>query len=480
MQFGKQLCVMVLETQPTPRLRYIQFKRGKVVAQGESGIADLPGDGLVRVAFLGRSAFFDRYEVEAKSARTLPFHARRMVDGALAFNEPYRLRYLDRKQGGDRHQMDVVAVAEANVDAVMTALPLDLRPFSHVVLAESAIAACIARETSEPVCVLWQREGVLVGLAVEKGTVLVRSLDRSVGGAGEDLSERVERLHQALLGNARRVLTNRDLSLSLYLGELAQEGKQLVPGDTPSRALAKRLEQRAGVSGKDGPLVWPELFGLPHVGNTLSFTQESYQEQTRLWAVAPYIGGAVATLGAIALLIGAVQWSNQDRLAAEVQARSARLSIEYESLKPLLPSSEQLAALEQRLGVEAGLTDFRVDAFLAWVTHATPPGAIIRRLEVSEGLAVRGAQSAVVAQPVALRSTPTPTASAPATQRPALEMRLEWELTGEYPVVERLGSELVARLGDKARLFDSKLSYEAGRPAQFVTVLAPLPGAFRE
>ena len=65
-----------------------------------------------------------------------------------------------------------------------------------------------------------------------------------------------------------------------------------------------------------------------------------------------------------------------------------------------------------------------------------------------------------------------------------MKVSVEWELQGDYPEIERLASRLTSRLGERAQLSNSTLDYTPGDPAKtaarLTTVLAPLPGAFRQ
>ena len=150
---------------------------------------------------------------------------------------------------------------------------------------------------------------------------------------------------------------------------------------------------------------------------------------------------------------------------------TVNLPAEYAEVQKKLPTPEQLAALEQRLKIQSGLTDFRIDAFLAWVSSITPANALIRRIDVAES---KGGPAPALAPQAG--AAPPVTAAA---MRP-LVMTIEWEVAGNYSSVEKLTAGLLVSLGARAKLSDSKLDYTPSGNAKFTTVLAPLAGAFRE
>lgn len=154
-----------------------------------------------------------------------------------------------------------------------------------------------------------------------------------------------------------------------------------------------------------------------------------------------------------------MQYLNVRSAQETFDTRNARLEAEYASVRQKLPTPEQLAALEQRLRMQAGLTDFRVDDFLSWVSQVTPEGALVRKLSVTKA----AAPGAPAGQPAA----------------GGLVMTIEWEVAGDYASVEQLTSNLLASLGERTTMSNNKLDYKPGQNAHFTTVLAPLPNTFR-
>ena len=463
MGLGKQLLVTLVDDGTTAlRARYALVRGGRVVKEGECAPRELPFCAEARAVFFSRSGYFDRVEAEVRNARTLPFQARRIIEGAMAFNEPFKVRFASASIGEGRYRLDLAAVADTDIRNALETLPVNNVPFSRLVLAETAIAALIGAETDEPAGVLWMRGGIVIGALVEKGVVLARSMDRpSVSGAertaadGGELGERIERVWGSVAVAARRLFPGREVTLALALGELVGKGGGT---DVPSRTLEARLAKRFPGGGENAVLLWPELYGLATVPACYSLLDSGYQEEALVSRHATRAGVALLACGVAAAGAASWQYYNWHNAEAAFAARNAKLEAEYAVVKKKLPSPEQLAALEQRLHKTSGGTDFRVDDFLAWVSHITPEGALIRRLGVAAGAA---------------------SAAAPAAGNP-LVVTIEWDVPGDYANVEKLTANLLVSLGARTRLSNSKLEYKPGGNARFTTVLAPIAGAFKE
>jgi len=455
-----------------PRVRYVALKGRTVQAEGDCAAADLPGGGALRVAFLSRSGYFDRVEAEVKSAKMLPFQARRLVDAALAFNEPFRVRYAAHALGADRQRLDLVAVADADYAALARLLPLQSRACDRVALVESAIAALVAQETPEPAAVLWLRGANLLGLLVENGAVLARLLDRAAGAeaAAEGLAGRLERMRGSLRSATRRVFPEREISLHLALGELADLPQAQTEIDSAAAtALQTRLARRYTGGQPNAALRWPEVYGLQTLSNDFSLLdpglqQRAWAEKSALGVAALLMVGAAATAAAAAL-----RHADGQRLAAEYENRRSAVAAKHAALEPRMPEPAELAALAQRAAIEAGVSDFRIDSLLAWISQITPRGAIIRELQ---------------ANPAPTSPGGSPGAPAAAAAAVPLLISVEWELHGDYPASERLAAALVERLGERTQLSGSALTYTPGAAggsvAHLTTTLTPLPGAFRQ
>lgn len=454
----RQLLVTLVDNGTALRARYVLVSGSRVLSEGECAPAELPRSAEARAAFFSRNGYFDRTEVEVRNARTLPFQARRIVEAALAFNEPFRVRYAAAETNSGRHRLDLAAAPDADIRAAQEALPLTRVPFTRLALAETSIAALVALETDEPVTVLWMRDSVVLGLLVQSGVVLARSVDRPMPGGEDDLMARVERIRNAMATAARRLFQDKDVTLTLPLGELL--GTSDLGADAPSRAIGNRLARRFSGASSNAVLAWPEMFGLATVPACYSLLEPGYQEEAQASRYATLLGGALLVIGVAVGAAAFWQYLGWEVSQQSFQTRNAKLAADYAAIKQKLPSPEQLATLQQRNQMQAGLTDFRVDDFLSWVSRITPDGALVRRLSVTKGQAAPGAPAAQAAGK-------------------DLVMTIEWEVSGDYANVEKQTAGLLVRLNERSKLSDNKLEYKPGQNARFTTVLAPLPGAFR-
>ena len=467
MGLGKQLLVTLVDSGTTALVaRYELMSGNKVVKEGECAPRDLPHASEARAVFFSRSGYFDRVEIEARNARTLPFQARRIFDGATVFSEPFKVRFASAGVGEGRYRLDMAAVADGDIRAAFETLPSANLPFSRLVLAETAIAALVGMETDEPAGVLWMRGGAIIGALVEKGVVLARSMDRPAASGSGELGARLERVWGTVSSAARRLFPDREVTLSLAFGELVGKGGEALKADAPSRALEAKLVKRFPGASENSVIVWPELYGLSAVSSSYSLLEPDYQEEALVSRYAAWAGGALLACGVAAAAAATLQYANWHRDQASFAVRNAKLSTDYEAVKKKLPTPEQLAALEQSLNKPTGETDFRVDTFLAWVSRITPEGALIGKLGVAAGTA-----------PAAAGAAPAP--AAPAAASP-MSVTIDWDVPGDYAAVEKLTAGLLIKLGERTKLSNSRLDYKPGGISKFTTVLAPMPGAFKE
>ena len=468
MALGKQLLVTLVDDGTTAlQARYAVVSGGKVLTEGECAPRELPYAPEARAVFFSRSGYFDRVEAEVRNARTLSFQARRIIEGAMAFNEPFKARFASKELSAGHYRLDLAAVADADIRASLEILPTKTVPFSRLVLAESAIASLVSIETDEPAGVLWMRNGIVIGLLVEKGVVLARSMDRpSSGGTDRTLSglselgARLERVWGSVASAARRLFPGREVTLSLAFGELVGKASE---EDVLSRALEARLSKLFPGTSENAVLLWPELYGLSAVPACYSLLEPSYQEEALVSRYATLTGRALLACGLVAAVMAIWPAFNWYQARNSFIGRNAKLDADYSAVKKTLPSPEQLAALEERLHNPAGETDFRLDTFLAWVSHITPEGAQIHRLCVSG----TGASCADPSSP------PSPAAG-------PMSIKIEWDVAGDYTTVEKMTADLLIGLGARTKLSNSKLGYKPGGGAKFTTELVPNAGAFKE
>lgn len=308
---GKKLLLTLLETGGTLRARFVLLKGHTVQAEGLCALSDLPADGVWRIAFLGRSAYFESLEVAPTSRRVLLVKARREVEAALASREPFRFRCSARRLESGRQRLDLLAVPEADCVAASAKFPQQDLVCERFALVESSIAALVAQATQDAASVLWLRGADLVGLLVENGAVLSRELEHAPADGGEEaLFERLERMRGWLQARARRILPDREIVLHLALGELA--GKPNARGEGPvapfdfvSSMFELRLAEAFSGVQPLAVLQWPEVFGLLTLDSDYSLLDSG--DRARTWAegfalglgVALFLSGLVAGIAAL-------------------------------------------------------------------------------------------------------------------------------------------------------------------------------------
>lgn len=459
---NKQLLVTLIDNgSPMLLARYALLRGGKVVAEGECAPNELPYAPEARAVFFSRSGYFSRVETEVRNARTLPFQARRLIEGAMAFNESFVARFASTLISTGRYQLDLAAAANEDIQAALNSLPTTTLPFTRLALAETAIAALVNLETQEAASVVWMRGGVIIGVLVRQGVVLTRTIDRpATDQTMTELATRLDRVRTTVATAARRLLPERDVSLALAFGELLGKEGATTPNDDHSRALEARLVRHFPGANTNAVLVWPELYGLSLVPACYSLLDPEYQEEAVVSRYATWAGVALLACGVLATTIAFWVYYNSYYVQTLFATRNAKLEASYTAFQKQLPSQEQLAVLAQRLHKSSAGADFRVDSFLAWVSHLTPDAALIHRL----GISTDG---------VATATTPAPTANLPL-------VTIEWDVAGDYTSVEKLTADLLLALGTRSHLSDSKLEYKPGGNARFITVLTPVAGAFKE
>ena len=463
---NKQLLVTLIDNgSPLLRARYALMRGGKVVAEGECAPMDLPYAPEARAVFFSRSGYFNRVEAEVRNARTLPFQARRLIEGAMAFNESFRARFASTEVSAGRYQLDLAAAGNDDIQAAVDSLPTTTLPFTRLVLTETAIAALVNLETKEPASVVWMRGGIIIGILVRQGVVLTRTIDRpatdqTLTGFKGELAARLDRVRSTVAAAARRLLPEREVSLALAFGELLGKEGATTPNDDHSRALEAKLARHFPGANTNAVLVWPELYGLSLVPACYSLLDSDYQKEAVVSRYATWAGVVLLACGVLATMVAFWVYYNSYYVQTLFASRNAKLDASYTAFQKQLPTPEQLAVLAQRLHKSSGEADFRVDSFLAWVSHLTPEAALIHRL----GISTDG---------VATATTPAPTGNLPL-------VTIEWDVAGDYTSVEKLTADLLVALGTRTHLSDSKLEYKPGGNARFTTVLTPVAGAFKE
>jgi len=457
-------------------LRYASLgARRKVIATGTVSLADLPA-GQARLSFYTRTAYFSQIETDRRTAKMIPIQARRLIDGELAFNEPFRARQRATTAPGEgRQNLALAAVAEADYALIANRLPLLQRPFACITAAECALAALLGQVTQEPVRLLWRRDKQIVGLLVEAGQIHARHAARVEREAALDeatFADRVLPLLATAANRAGNTQAGRSVVITLGLGQwgVLPEG---VDGKIGS-GVQSQLQALFPGAPVDDVAAWPELYGLPFVTPEFNFLAADYQAEVqgvRLTRPMLWLAGAAAAVCGTVAALAAVQAQGID---SDVATRRATLTASYQQIQSQIPTPEDIEKLKRRMGVESALEGIRLDRFLAWVSNNTPKGVIIRKLEVSRDTTARAAAPAAPAAPSPVA------AAANAVAAPSWKAAIEFEVPGIYAEAEAKSAAIMAALGSKSKLLGSALSVKNDEPTRLSISLVTQETVFAE
>jgi hypothetical protein len=445
----------------------------KVTATGVISLAELPA-GTARLAFYTRSAYFSQTETERRPAKLLPLMVRRLIDADLAFNEPFRARHRATAVVGEgRQNLAVAAVAEADYALLANRLPLTTRAFANITPAECAMAALLGKLSREPVRLLWRRGNQLLGLLVRQGDIYARHAARVEQDVAVDEANFAERVLPLLATAATRFATGSGAPPVLPTLALGEWGSLPAVVDG-ALGLALRVQLQALFTGApvDDVAHWPELYGLRFVGDDFNFLTSDYQAEVqgvlltrpllRTAALATAVFGGMATLAAV----------QTNQLSAGLETRRAALETQLKAIDSQRPKPEELEKLKRRMGVQSTLEGLRLDRFLAWVSANTPPGVIIRKLEVSRSASTTPAPAAL---PVVDQSSAAKEAAPPAQ---SWSVAIEYEVPGVYAQVEQKSAAIMSGLGTRSKLISSSLRIDNDQPSRLMIALVTQASSF--
>ena len=450
-------------------LRYARIGSGrKVLATGTARVVDLP-PGEARVSFYARTAYFNQTETDRRAAQMQPIHARRLIDGELAFSEPFRARQRATTAPGEgRQNLALAAVAEADYALLANRLPLLQRPFACITAAECALAALLGKATKEPARLLWRRGSHMLGLLVEGGQIHARHAARVEREAALDEATFADRVLPLLSGAANRsgnAGAGRDVVITLALGEWGAlpEGVDAKIG----AGVRNQLQALFPGAPADDVAAWPELYGLPFVAEDFNFLTLPYQAEVqgaRLAKPVLWVAGAAAAVFGMVAAFSALQASD---LNSGTDTRRTALTANLQKVESQIPKPEDIEKLKRRLGVQSTLEGIRLDRFLAWVSKNTPKGVIIRKLDVS-----RDASPAAPATAGAANAAPLPLVSWKAA--------IEYEVPGPYAEAEQKSAAIMTALGNKSKLVSSALNVKNDEPSRLSISLVTQETVFAE
>lgn len=438
-----------------PALRYAVIQGTRVLESGttiDDRWARFRGQ-PVAASFFSTRSHLERQVFPAADRKVQHLRARRYIENESFFTDPFQLRLRAASLHGRDRTVDLVAVAQADLNAAVAAMPRRFA-LAQLVTMESAVAALIARVTRQRVLVLWSRGAVVLALVVEAGAVLTRRLDYlgTLADAGDDGRLALE--HAEMLAAHLGASTQPAQYTTVVLGELrrgltaARPGSALLPNDA-ARSLYDGLERLFNGATREAALDHPELYGLAYVGTDFNFIAPAEVARERVRRAAAPAALAAALTGTVLAAAGFQHGRQAAVLEQDYALRSDRLQRSQMELRPRLP--EDSAALEGVVALLQRRSEaLRLQPFLAWLSGEIPPGMTITALQIKPHTETIRPGGRTASRHLPGRFVAT----------------LEVEARGGYAEAQRLTVELVQRLGRRIELRDASLhSADANRAA---------------
>lgn len=485
---------------------------GRQVLHHGRGVADelkdLPGRAL-RLSVDSATNLTERLRVRALSRRFVPVLVQRQLADHGAFSDRFRFRtqVVSLRQG--EAEVDVCAMLEEDAELAHNLLPSDERPLTHLLTAESAVAALVGAVTSAPVLVHWWHDGVLRSLGVRDGRVVwqrVHPLQARHHIAAEDPWRPL--LDTASANAPTEFSGAHSATIRLGAGPWAATGEWATNG---SRELHMQLGALFKGVSADEVLRHPDLYGLAFAKTQHSLIVNGYRQRVLAWQWAPAASGVAALCGAVALGLGSWWHLDAQRQRAGLELELAGLTAQAETLRQLRPAPEAVTALRSAAWRETALgANLRADRFLQALLAEVPDGAQVLKINIQRGdqagarVQTRDGQPVQVArrgrsQPRNPASTPNeadvqltsetlnftpaqPVRRMPTPDEPSFTVDVSIAVGGGYEAAKLKSEAMAERLSLLGRLSDTRLIYQdtgAKAPgAQLQTRLTIAAGAF--
>lgn len=381
---------------------YALLRGRRVLRVGVCPLDGLSSEGgrTMRVALASPMNYCQRVTLEVFRHALVPFVARRHLEQEAVFSDRFRLRTEVQSLRDGKADVWVLACSEEEAEVVMEGLPVNRRPLTHLVLAESAVAALLARATTAPVLVVWLHRGLLSCLVVSAGRVLwqrSQRVDTAQFLRSDDWRAVVERAAAAAppeFATAPRI--------QLGDGPWRESDGWAVNG---SRFLVEAIGKQFSGVAPEAVLAAPELFGLHFLPSSVNLLMNGYAQRVSAWRWAVPTAAATAVAGVTLGSIGLVTSLEAERLSRQLAATAAPLPARHAEVQASLPSAKAIAEMQKVLNINDELvSNVRVDHLLARLVRLLPAGVRLKRLEVvrargsSDGPRAKGSSSA--AQPM--------------------------------------------------------------------------------
>jgi hypothetical protein len=497
----------------THPVRYAVLSGRKVLQQGQGAIDEMAQtDGhSLRLSLDSPANLTERLRVRALSRRFVPVLVQRYLADNGTFTERFRARSRVNWLRQGEAEVDVQAMLEDDAELAHDLLPAQDRPLTHLLTAESAVAALIGAVTSSAVLVHWWHTGGLRTLGVRDGRVIWQRVQSfNVGHADVALGSWKTLLDAATSTAPLEFSGTHGQVLRLGKGPWMTEGEWVGQG---SRDLVLKLQGLfQGLQGHE-VLMLPELYGLAFATQGESLIVNGYRQRVLAWQWAPMLAATAGLAGAALLGVGLWWHAQAQRSLQGLRQEQAVMQAESVALQKLKPPAEAVMALRSAAWRETALgANLRTDRFLQELLTQIPPGVQVKelritrngaaaeRVRVADGQPVlqadagRGAarknqvakrDSGAALQPAALSEGFTagiPQRRMPVAGEPSFQVDLNIVLPGGYAGAKLKAEGLAERLTQLGRLSDTQLTFEdaaTGSPgARLKTRLTIAAGAF--
>ena len=366
----------------TQQIHYVRMRGRRVLQAGICTVDELAGlkAQTLRVALVSPLNYSQRVSLEVFRRSLVPFIARRQLEQDALFSDRFRLRteLLSLREG--KAEVCVVACPENDIETLMENLPVHSRPLTHLALAESAVAALVGRATSEPVLVLWYRQGLLTCLGVANSRVLwqrTQRVDAEKFMNTEHWRAMVERA--VAMAPAEFVLA---LRLNLGEGPWRQSNAWAVNG---SQAIVATLSELFHGVPAESVLAAPELYGMAYVPRRVNLLINGYARQVQAWQWGVPVAALTACAGLVLIGLGLLNSYSAERVRTAALLEALPLVARHAQVLTTLPSDVAVRELKKVLDTNDVLSNsMRVDYLLARLATIVPPGVRLKRLEISQ------------------------------------------------------------------------------------------------
>ena len=424
------------------QIRYARMRRRRVLQTGICAVDELATltCSTQRVALVSSLNYCQRVSLEVFRRSLVPFVARRQLEQDAVFSDRFRLRteLVSLREG--KAEVHVVACLEDDAELAMDSLPVQHRPLTRLVLAESAVAALVGQVTREPVLVQWYRAGMLSSLAVTDSRVVWQRLQRVDAAAFFGASQWRTVVERAAAAAPTGFSGAHALRMNLGDGPWRAEGAW---ADNGSRSLVEAIGKLFSGVPADEVLATPELFGLAFAPRQVSLVADDYGHKVRAWQMGRPAAALVACAGLALGATGLLAAAGAGRESAASQTEAVALASRYTDVQAALPSKVAIDELQKVLAMnDLIMSSVRVDHLLARLARMLPASVQLKRMEIGRVVPVGGS-----------------VAGGKTAARTDFFVQLDFVLDGSYTDTRKTAEVMVARLAELGGLEGTRMDH---------------------